>query len=270
MQDLQERVAELEAQLRREQDRSRLLESDLARLRLQTQWASGSSGGSTPRLPSPSRLTSPDAAALEGLSPFAAAAGTGGAVPGNTHLPPPAAAAAAAAAGPAAAPADPVPAAGGGGGASSASASPPANDTVVVSRAALELLYLKERAMDAAHEGIVIADCSLPDMPLIVRAAAAAAAPAAATPLAAAPAPAAPAGSCACCGDGGSAVLWVCVPTWGQRLGAGAGAGAPDRGGLAAVRSCSPFVFPFLQYANEGFTRMTGYSRADVLGRNCR
>ena len=217
IQQLEERVAELEGQLKREQDRSRLLESDLARLRQQSQWASDTSGGSTPRRSSPARLASFDAATLEGLSPFAAAAAAApGSAPGSGPSSA-AAAAAAAASGIAAAtgiaaaaagvagvgPSGPAPAAAAislptpadlphaaGGGLPASSATSPANDTVVVSRAALELLYLKERAMDAAHEGIVIADCSLPDMPLI--------------------------------------------------------------------------------YCNEGFTRMTGYGREDVLGRNCR
>jgi len=40
-------------------------------------------------------------------------------------------------------------------------------DLVCIKRADLELLYLKERAMDLAHEGITIADVSMPDMPLI-------------------------------------------------------------------------------------------------------
>jgi PAS domain S-box-containing protein len=40
-------------------------------------------------------------------------------------------------------------------------------DLVCIKRADLELLYLKERAMDVVHEGITIADASLPDMPLI-------------------------------------------------------------------------------------------------------
>lgn len=40
-------------------------------------------------------------------------------------------------------------------------------DTVTVSREAFELLQLKDRAMDSIKEGITIADCSLPDMPLI-------------------------------------------------------------------------------------------------------
>lgn len=38
---------------------------------------------------------------------------------------------------------------------------------VVVPRSALDLLHLKERAMDAAKEGITIADARAPDMPLI-------------------------------------------------------------------------------------------------------
>lgn len=38
---------------------------------------------------------------------------------------------------------------------------------MTVSRDAFELLQLKERAMDSIKEGITIADCSLPDMPLI-------------------------------------------------------------------------------------------------------
>jgi PAS domain-containing protein len=168
IQELQEKVAELEEALKREQDRSKLLLSDLSRLRRQRSIAPGgsaSSGGSSPRLASPSRLgslslDSSTAAAggpapAGGGSPFAAAAGGDG--EGGSAAPPPA---------------------------------PATTDTVVVSRAALELLYLKERAMDAAKDGIVIADCSQPDMPLI--------------------------------------------------------------------------------YANEGFARMTGYSRSDVLGRNCR
>lgn len=61
---------------------------------------------------------------------------------------------------------------------------------MLISRQALELLHLKERAMDAVKEGITIADCSSPDMPLI--------------------------------------------------------------------------------YINEGFARMTGYSRQYTLGKNCR
>lgn len=40
-------------------------------------------------------------------------------------------------------------------------------DLVCIKRSDLELLYLKERAMDLAHEGITIADVSMPDMPLI-------------------------------------------------------------------------------------------------------
>lgn len=36
-----------------------------------------------------------------------------------------------------------------------------------VSREDYELLQLKDRAMDSIKEGITIADCSLPDMPLI-------------------------------------------------------------------------------------------------------
>lgn len=141
-------MAELEQALRREQDRSRLLESDLSRLRQQYQWASGSSGGSTPRRASPARLGSVEAdsgGAGSGASggdtpsPFAAAADA-----------PPAANSSSAGAPPAAplalppgfslSPAGSLGAGGGGG----------ANDTVVVSRSALELLFLKERAMDAA------------------------------------------------------------------------------------------------------------------------
>lgn len=202
IQELELRVAELEGQLKREQDRSRLLESDLARLRQQSQWVSDTSGGSTPRRASPARLASFEAAALEGLSPFATAAVSGSA-PGSAPGSASGSTAAAVAAAAVAAPAGPPPAAtaislplpadlpqAAGGGLASSGAASPANDTVVVSRATLELLYLKERAMDAAHEGIVIADCSQPDMPLI--------------------------------------------------------------------------------YCNEGFTRMTGYGREDVLGRNCR
>ena len=75
MQELQERVAELEQALRREQDRSKLLESDLSRLRLQHAWMSGdSSGGSTPRRLSPARLGSLDAATLGEPGPCAMAA----------------------------------------------------------------------------------------------------------------------------------------------------------------------------------------------------
>lgn len=40
-------------------------------------------------------------------------------------------------------------------------------DLVLVPRATLELLYLKERAMDAVKEGITIAEANQPDMPLI-------------------------------------------------------------------------------------------------------
>lgn len=180
MQSLQERVAELEQALQREQDRSKLLQSDLARLRLQHSWAlggSGSSGGSSPRRLSPCRLGSLDAATLTDVSPFASeqaqAAPAPASAPAAAQPPSPAAGTPCAAAR-----------------APSSGTPPSAGDTVVVSRSALELLYLKERAMDAAKEGIVIADCSLPDMPLI--------------------------------------------------------------------------------YANEGFTRMTGYGRHAVLGRNCR
>ena len=39
--------------------------------------------------------------------------------------------------------------------------------TVTISRTAYELLQLKDRAMDSIKEGITIADCSQPDMPLI-------------------------------------------------------------------------------------------------------
>ena len=41
------------------------------------------------------------------------------------------------------------------------------DEDVRVSKAAYELLQLKDRAMDSTKEGITIADCSLPDMPLI-------------------------------------------------------------------------------------------------------
>lgn len=40
-------------------------------------------------------------------------------------------------------------------------------DLVVIGRSELELLRLKERAMNSVMEGITIADCSLPDQPLI-------------------------------------------------------------------------------------------------------
>jgi PAS domain-containing protein len=40
-------------------------------------------------------------------------------------------------------------------------------DSVTVSRAAYELLKLKTRAMDTVKEGITIASCSMPEMPLI-------------------------------------------------------------------------------------------------------
>lgn len=40
-------------------------------------------------------------------------------------------------------------------------------DVVCIKRSDLELLYLKERAIDAIQEGITIADATLPDMPLI-------------------------------------------------------------------------------------------------------
>nr|AML77577.1 putative LOV domain-containing protein [Picochlorum atomus] len=40
-------------------------------------------------------------------------------------------------------------------------------EMVCIPRATLELLYLKEKAMDAVKEGITIADARLPDMPLI-------------------------------------------------------------------------------------------------------
>ena len=40
-------------------------------------------------------------------------------------------------------------------------------DTALVPRAALELLKLKDLAMDSVVEGITIADAALPDMPLI-------------------------------------------------------------------------------------------------------
>ena len=42
-----------------------------------------------------------------------------------------------------------------------------AGDRVTISREAIELLRLKDRAMDNTKEGITIADCSQPDMPLI-------------------------------------------------------------------------------------------------------
>ena len=45
--------------------------------------------------------------------------------------------------------------------------SSPGEDTICIPRATLELLHLKERAMDAIKEGITIADATLPDMPLI-------------------------------------------------------------------------------------------------------
>ncbi len=40
-------------------------------------------------------------------------------------------------------------------------------DKVTISREAIDLLRLKDRAMDNTKEGITIADCSQPDMPLI-------------------------------------------------------------------------------------------------------
>lgn len=46
-------------------------------------------------------------------------------------------------------------------------ASAPGDEMVQVRRSTLELLALKERAMDAAKEGITIADATTPDMPLI-------------------------------------------------------------------------------------------------------
>ncbi len=42
-----------------------------------------------------------------------------------------------------------------------------ASNTVTISKQAFELLVLKDRAINAVKEGITIADCSLPDHPLI-------------------------------------------------------------------------------------------------------
>ena len=41
------------------------------------------------------------------------------------------------------------------------------SSTVTISKQAFELLVLKDRAINAVKEGITIADCSLPDHPLI-------------------------------------------------------------------------------------------------------
>ena len=40
-------------------------------------------------------------------------------------------------------------------------------NTVTISKQAFELLVLKDRAINAVKEGITIADCNLPDHPLI-------------------------------------------------------------------------------------------------------
>jgi PAS domain-containing protein len=143
IQDLQERVAELEAALQREQDRSKLLQSDLARLRSQDSAAAAAAAATA---------AGPDAAAATAAAPQGGASAKA-AWPFGQPL----------AAGGGALQA---PASDGSSSSSSCCAASP-TDMVLVSRQSLELLHLKERAMDAAKEGIVIADCSQPDMPLI-------------------------------------------------------------------------------------------------------
>ena len=172
VQALRQLLAERDAALQRERQKVAALEAELRQLRCAA-GASSSGGNST-------AAGAAGEAAHEAADPAAAAAeaaavGAGVPAPPPPHLEPPqrvAAAATAAAAGAAqplplppccaetlarfaAAPAE-LPLRGA-----------ESEEMVLVSRCQLELLYLKERAMDAVQEGITIADCSRPEMPLI-------------------------------------------------------------------------------------------------------
>mgnify|MGYP001810951785 CR=1 FL=1 len=263
LQGLQERVAELEQALKREQDRSKLLESDLARLRLQHSWSlggsGGSSGGSSPRR-SPCRLASIEAASLGDTSPFAAAAAAATTAlldkPGGGHCasgaPPAGSVGDGAGEGMAAMAAalglTPAPSCGGA-----------ASDTVVVSRAALELLYLKVGGWGWE----VGAGLPWPAQPLLGRGELRSAASRGHTLVE----PSSLNGFLGllflCC----VSVLLQCMwspscPLLQERAMDSAKEGI-------VIADCSQPDMPLI-YANEGFSRMTGYSRESVLGRNCR
>lgn len=127
-------MAELQASLAAEQSRCAALQAELAQLRAAGGGAActGACGCAAPPAASPAAAaeTAATAGAATGAAPAAAAA-----------------------------PAD-WPAA-------SSRVDDRGNEDVVIKRRSLELLRLKERALDEVKEGITIADFSLPDMPLI-------------------------------------------------------------------------------------------------------
>lgn len=171
LQSLQQRVADLEAALERERQRAEQLEGEVAQLRQKLAMHGPQHGGSLPT-PAATALAEAQPGSAFSLQQPEPSAVTAAAAPGDVS-----AAAAALAAGavhPLAAAAAALNRA-----ASSPAALPPRlalagstsgstdDDMVLISRRALELLHLKERAMDAVKEGVTIADCSKPDMPLI-------------------------------------------------------------------------------------------------------
>jgi len=124
---LQEQLASAEAALKQERDRADLLAAEIQRLRI-----AASSSPSSPCGAAPTSPASPHQNQQNATSRFNLAKGNDN----NSALP----------------------------------SIPPADtntDMVLVPRATLEMLYLKERAMDAVKEGITIADAQAPDMPLV-------------------------------------------------------------------------------------------------------
>lgn len=123
------RIAELEEALQREQDRARMLEREVLRLRARVQSAPTSPSNGASSDGGAGGASGATAAANSTFSTSSIDVGPGTAEqPGVVHE---------------------------------------RGDMVQISRQALELLHLKERAMEAVKEGITIADCSSPDMPLV-------------------------------------------------------------------------------------------------------
>jgi HTH-type transcriptional regulator, bacterioopsin transcriptional activator and related proteins len=170
-------VVELQSALSAERHRADLYELELQTLR---------SALAAPRAKAVTAHLAVVAAATTSADAAPGAAPASAAAPGTA----PALAAAAAAAAPAAAAAAPAAAAATSMGLMMPQCQQQPAEAAAPRPSELAMLLLKERVLDAAKEGITIADCSLPDMPLI--------------------------------------------------------------------------------YVNAGFCRMTGYTAADVVGKNCR
>lgn len=150
LQRLQLRLLEVEEELRREQRKSTLCQQQLDELLYSSRQSAASAAAAAP---------APGALSISSTGSSNSSGNTAGARSRQQPPAPAAATAAAKAVSASRASGSPVP--------GSCDVGDGDEDFVKISRQELELLRLKVRAMDALHEGLTIADCSLPDMPLI-------------------------------------------------------------------------------------------------------